>query len=107
MPPGVRRLGRKRFAEAVKYLKSVIADESKTDKMRMQAVESLLAIYDRNDRTIAQYETRRRAAEAAKDAEQPAQPEDVTQAPMSREDALRDARAFLARIGEQKDASER
>lgn len=74
MPSGVRRLGRKRFAEAVKYLKTVIADGKRPDRLRMQAVESLLTIYDRNDRTLAQYEARRRAAESAQGTGQPSEP---------------------------------
>jgi len=77
MPLGIRRLGRKRFAEAVKYLKAVIADGTKPDRMRMQAVESLIAIYDRNDRTLAQHEQRRKAAEAGGSA-QPEAPREET-----------------------------
>lgn len=46
---GVRRLGRKRYAETVRYLKQVIADASKPDRLRMQAVETLLEVYRRND----------------------------------------------------------
>ena len=104
MPIGVRRLGRKRFAEAVKYLKSVIADSTKTDRLRMQAVESLLAIFDRNDRTLAQYEARRKAQEASTGTERPAA---ITDVPVSQEDALKDAQAFLERIKErQTDAAE-
>ena len=86
--PGVRRLGRKRFAEAVKYLKAVVADKTKSDRMRMQAVESLIAIYDRNDRTLAQYEARRKAQEASQDSEQPTAPEQAHETPEEAADRI-------------------
>ncbi len=90
--PGARRLGRKRFAETVRFLKAVIADDTRSDKIRMTAVESLIAVYDRNDRTLAQYEQRRRAAEAPQSAAQPAA---VAQAAESPQESLD---SFLTRI---------
>ena len=96
MATGIRRLGRKRFAEATKYLKAVVADNTKPDRMRMQAVESLLAIYDRNDRTLAQYEQRKRAAEAAQGAQDVPEQGEAPSAPQ--QTPLDAARAFLTEI---------
>jgi hypothetical protein len=98
MPTGVRRLGRKRFAEAVAYLKGVISDNTRSDKLRMQAVESLIAIFDRNDRTTAQHEQRKRAQETA----QGASPAPVV--PETPETAEERADRFLARIRAEREA---
>jgi hypothetical protein len=102
MPSGTRRLGRKRFAEAVKYLKTVIADDTRSDKMRMAAIESLIAIFDRNDRTTAQLEQRRR-----KDAEAAQGASPAPEMPEAQESAEERAEAFLRRIrAERGDTSE-
>lgn len=95
MPSGIRRLGRKRFAEAIRYLKIVISDESRADRLRMQAVESLLAIYDRNDRTLAQYAQKERAAKSSEPVQSASQPIGVSQEPDQQEESLD---SFLARI---------
>ena len=78
------RLSRKRYTEITRYLKSVIADESKSDRMRMAAVESLLEVYARHDRTELQKEARKRASDAPQDA---SQPEEAPEAPETPEQA--------------------
>jgi hypothetical protein len=78
------RLSRKRYTEITRYLKAVIDDESKADRLRMAAVESLLEVYARHDRSELQREYRRRAAEGAQDA---SQPEEAPEAPESAEEA--------------------
>lgn len=65
------RLSRKRYTEITRYLKAVIADKTKPDRLRMAAVESLLEVYARHDRSEAE-RVRRKAAEGAQGAPQPA-----------------------------------
>jgi hypothetical protein len=92
------RLSRKRYTEITRYLKAVIADDSKSDRMRMAAVESLLEVYARHDRSELQREQRRRAAEAPQDASQPAgspEAQEAHQGPLNAVDVLD---AFLEKI---------
>ena len=72
MPTGVRRLNRRRYKESVTALKEIIADKKTPPARRLHAIETLLGIFDRHDRTEAQKEARRRAAEAPQSAAQPA-----------------------------------
>jgi hypothetical protein len=83
------RLSRKRYTEIVRYLKAVVADETKADRLRMTATQSLLEVYARHDRTEQQKEGRKRAREGTQDAAQP------TEAPEGAEER---AEQFLARI---------
>ena len=88
------RLNRRRYREVVSMLKEVIADPKATRKERLRAGETLLAIYERHDRT-EETKARRRVAEAVTgDAAQPSTPEPVA-AEQSAEEA---ARAFLDRL---------
>lgn len=91
------RLSRKRYSEITRYLKAVIDDENKSDRMRMAAVESLLEVYARHDRTEAQKEARRRGTEAAQDASQPIAP------PEAPESAEERAERFLQRFRAQRE----
>lgn len=65
-----QRLSRKRYTEVVRYLKAVIDDSAKSDKLRMTAVQSLLEVYARHDRT--EYQKQHRKA-----AETPDEPEET------------------------------
>ena len=60
------RLSRKRYQEIVRYLKSVIDDPKKPDKLRMTAVANLLEVFARSDRTQAQLDGRKARQEAEK-----------------------------------------
>lgn len=58
------RLNRRRYREVVGMLKEVIADPKATRKERLRAGETLLAIYERHDRS-EDSKARKRNAEAA------------------------------------------
>jgi hypothetical protein len=91
MPTGVRRLNRRRYKESVAALKQIIGD-SKTPALRkLRAIDTLLSIYDRHDRT----EARGKAGDAP---ETPGQPEVSPDAASVQETAEQ----FLARIGAQR-----
>jgi hypothetical protein len=96
MPTGVPRLNRRRYREIVAALKELISNKKAPPQRRLHAIETLMEVYARHDRTIAQYEARRRAAEASQN---DSQPSEVPEAPLSPEDALKEAHSFLARIG--------
>lgn len=88
------RLNRRRYREAVAALKEIIADKKTPPQRKLRAVETLLGIYDRHDRSETE-KARRRAVEAARE---PGQAETPAPAPVSREAALREAQEFLARM---------
>lgn len=90
------RLNRRRYREAVAALKEIIADKKTPPQRKLRAVETLLGIYDRHDRSENE-KARRRAAEATRE---PGQAETPAPAPLTREDALREAQQFLARVNE-------
>ena len=102
------RLSRKRYTEISRYLKAVIGDPNKPDRLRMTAVESLLEVYARHDRSEVQREQRRRATEGTQAGTQaPPQPEDVPRllycppAPPAQEayqESLNAVDAFLEKI---------
>ena len=96
------RLNRRRYREIVATLKEVIADKKAPQQRRLRAVETLMEVYARHDRSEVE-KARRRSVATAQDSVQPTAPEP---APVSREDAVRDAQAFLARIGEKTNATE-
>ena len=91
------RLNRRRYREIVATLKEVIEDKKAPQQRRLRAVETLMEVYARHDRTEAAREARKRSTEGAQEPEQPGEPE-----PVSHEAALREAQAFLARIGGEK-----
>jgi hypothetical protein len=92
------RLSRKRYTEITRYLKTVISDEIRSDRLRMTAVESLLEVYARHDRTEAQKEARKWGAEAVQGSEQPTAP------PEAPESAEERAERFLERIRAQRES---
>jgi hypothetical protein len=86
------RLNRRRYREIVTALKELIADKKTPPARRLHAVETLLEVYARHDRSEAQKELRRRAANAPVS---DSQPEGVSQAPEPPEESVD---AFLERI---------
>jgi hypothetical protein len=57
------RLNRRRYREIVTTLKEVIADKKAPQQRRLRAVETLMEVYARHDRTEATKEARRKAAD--------------------------------------------
>lgn len=51
---GQPRLNRKRYAEATKALKQIIADKSQRPDRRVKCIELLLEIYQRHDTSVRQ-----------------------------------------------------
>ncbi len=86
-----RRLNRRRYRESVNALKEIIADKKTPPLRKLRAIDTLLSIYDRHDRTETE-KARRRAAETAQGDGQPATPSD---APETTEESVDE---FLARI---------
>jgi Mn-containing catalase len=99
------RLNRRRYREAVAALKELISNPKTPPQRKLRAIETLLGIYDRHDRTEAARESRKRSAEGPSS---PATGEPQGQqppAPLSPEDALEQARKYLQRTkAEQIDA---
>ena len=85
--PNTPRIGRRRYAEAIRLLKGVIANETQPIERRLRAVDKLLDVYDRNDRT---YE--RRARQAAKAAEA------VSETPKDEQPPVQDEHAEDAKV---------
>jgi hypothetical protein len=52
--PRVARLNRRRYKEATAALKELIADKKQPPQRRLVAIQTLLGIYDRHDRTERQ-----------------------------------------------------
>jgi len=71
MSIGLRRLNRRRYRESVNALKEIIADPKTTQARKLQAINTLLGIYDRHDRSEAQRVARKQAAESAQGNGQP------------------------------------
>ena len=90
-----RGIGRKRYAELIRFLKSVIKNETVSLRVRMQAAERLDGIF-------ARYEQRQlielRAAARMAEPQESAEPAPMPAEPQSPEDAEREAREFLAQI---------
>jgi hypothetical protein len=86
------RLNRRRYREIVAALKEVIADKKAPQQRRLRAVETLMEVYARHDRTEAAKEARRKAVDAP---EGNGQPEESPEAPGSAQET---AEQFLARI---------
>ena len=55
------RLNRRRYREAVSALKEIIANQKTPAQRRLRAVETLLSIYDRHDRSEERKESRKRS----------------------------------------------
>ncbi len=70
MSKGVRRINRRRYRESVTALKEIIADKDAPAARRLHAIDTLLGIYDRHDRTEARKESRAEAAQSLPDAPQ-------------------------------------
>jgi hypothetical protein len=71
MPNGVRRLNRRRYRESVAALKEIIGDKKTPALRKLRAIDTLLGIYDRHDRTEASKEARRKAGDAPDGDDQP------------------------------------
>lgn len=56
------RLNRRRYREAVTALKEIIGNPKTPAQRRLRAIETLLGIYDRHDRTEARKEAAKRVA---------------------------------------------
>lgn len=89
------RLSRKRYTEIVRYLKTVINDPNKSDRLRMAAVESLLEVFARHDRSELQRDQRRRATEAPQGASPAPEMPEVEEA---HQESLSAVDAFLEKI---------
>jgi hypothetical protein len=89
------RLNRRRFKEAVSALKEIISNPKTPAQRRLRAVETLLSIYDRHDRTEAAKDARRRSAGTPSEPATPDSQEQPSPAPESAQDA---ARKFLASL---------
>lgn len=91
--------GRKKYAELIRFLKSVIKDERIGLRVRMSAAERLDGIYSRHEqREILELKKAERIAAGAQDA--PGDPEEqelTLEQPPDPQRALQEARAFLAR----------
>jgi hypothetical protein len=96
---GKPRLNRKRYKEAVSFLKQVIADEGQKLDRRMNSVRLLLEIYDRSDRTA---ERRERRAESDSQGATTAPDQSL---PQSTETAEEAAEKFLQSIRAKKEAN--
>jgi len=58
------RLNRKRYRECVIALKAIVSDAKAPQQRRLRAVELLLGIYDKSDRSHQRREALQRAVEA-------------------------------------------
>jgi hypothetical protein len=92
MSKGVRRLNRRRYRESVTALKEIIADRDAPAARRLHAIDTLLGIYDRHDRTEARKESRTQAAEGAQSVP------DAPQVPEAQETQPDPLEALLTRI---------
>jgi hypothetical protein len=97
------RVGRK-YDKLVRYLRGVLDDPKASERMKMLAADKLCNIFLAHDaaeeRKAIARERQAARAEAAQIAEtQPEAPAEESQ-PVSREEALRQAEAFLTRIRE-------
>lgn len=93
MPVGVRRLNRRRYRESVAALKEIIGDKKTPALRKLRAIDTLLSIYDRHDRT----EARKKATDAPQG---DGQPEASPEPQESLEDRID---GFLASIGRKTD----
>lgn len=91
------RLNRRRYRECVNALKEVVGNPKTPPQRKLRAIETLLGIYDRHDRTEQQKEQRRRSTQQsiheAAEEQEPQQP-----VPQTIEDAEAEARRFLQRV---------
>jgi hypothetical protein len=99
MSKGIRRLNRRRYRESVAALKEIIADKKTPPARRLHAIETLLGIFDRHDRTELQKEARKRASDAPQDAGQTIAP------PEAPESAEERAERFLQRFRAQREST--
>lgn len=88
------RLNRRRYREAVAALKEIISSPKTPAQRRLRAVETLLGIYDRHDRTEAAKEARKRPTDTQNSPENP----ELAEAPAVPETAEEAARKFLASL---------
>jgi hypothetical protein len=100
--------GRKKYAELIRFLKSVIKNEDIGLRVRMSAAERLDGIYARHEqREFLEFKRAERlAAGTQDDPEDPESPEPVAQEPQSKEDALKAAQEFLDRIKNRRTTSD-
>lgn len=93
---GLRRLNRRRYRESVNVLKEIIADKKAPALRKLRAIDTLLGIYDRHDRTEQQKEARRELA-----AERAAQASAFAQTGSAIPDPEETTEEFLARLKRQ------
>ncbi len=86
------RLNRRRYREVVATLKELVSDPKATRSQRLRAVETLLSVFDRADKSEAVRQARRSPVEAPHEAGQPEASPEPPKAPGAAVDD------FLARI---------
>jgi hypothetical protein len=91
------RLNRRRYREIVAALKELIADQKAPQQRRLHAIETLMEVYARHDRTEADKARRKTAESQVAVTDAPT----VLAQPLSREDALEAAKKFLFSRGKE------
>jgi hypothetical protein len=91
------RLSRRRYQEVTKLLKEVIANKSASVERRMRAADTLLAVYDRQDRAMER-KTKKDTSAITAEAEVEAGPQDFTEPEVKNESTEDAAQRLLDRI---------